>query len=158
MTTLIHEKQRWTLGILTIFFSLTVLQLMISNNGVSADYYNGDMSDVYYLDQLNGMQPQKRDYDVGYGELISIPREISKRGGNDAINRIISRLRPTYAKRPRERRILRFSSKRGIDFGLARGFSGSQALKHALGLAAAKYSGGPGRKKRTDPATGPIVI
>ena len=48
------------------------------------------------------------------------------------------------------------SSKRGVDFGLARGFSGSQALKHALGLEAARYAGGPGRKKRTDPSAGPM--
>ena len=59
---------------------------------------------MYYLDQMNALQPQKRDYvDDGYGEVISIPRGVSKRGGNDAINRIISRLRPTYAKRPREK-------------------------------------------------------
>ena len=52
---------------------------------------------------------------------------------------------------------IRFSSsKRGVDFGLARGFSGSQALKHALGLEAARYAGGPGRKKRTDPSAGPM--
>ena len=48
------------------------------------------------------------------------------------------------------------SSKRGVDFGLARGFSGSQALKHALGLEAARYAGGPGRKKRTGPSAGPM--
>ena len=47
------------------------------------------------------MQPQKRFYDEDYGEVISGPAE--KRGGNEAINRIISRLRPTYSKRPRER-------------------------------------------------------
>ena len=41
-----------------------------------------------------------------------------------------------------------FSSKRGIDFGLGRGFSGSQAAKHFMGMAAARYSGGPGRKKK----------
>ena len=46
------------------------------------------------------------------------------------------------------------SSKRGVDFGLARGFSGSQALKHALGLVAA--SDGPGRKKRTGPSAAPM--
>jgi len=39
-----------------------------------------------------------------------------------------------------------FSSKRGIDFGLGRGFSGSQAAKHFLGMAAARYSGGPGKR------------
>merc|ERR1711879_20240 len=38
------------------------------------------------------------------------------------------------------------SSKRGIDFGLGRGFSGSQAAKHFLGMAAARYSGGPGKR------------
>ena len=41
-----------------------------------------------------------------------------------------------------------FSSKRGIDFGLGRGFSGSQAAKHFMGMAAARYSGGPGKKKK----------
>ena len=40
------------------------------------------------------------------------------------------------------------SSKRGIDFGLGRGFSGSQAAKHFMGMAAARYSGGPGKKKK----------
>ena len=44
--------------------------------------------------------------------------------------------------------ILIFSSKRGIDFGLGRGFSGSQAAKHFMGMAAARYSGGPGKKKK----------
>merc|ERR1712004_931401 len=39
-------------------------------------------------------------------------------------------------------------SKRGIDFGLGRGFSGSQAAKHFMGMAAARYSGGPGKRKR----------
>lgn len=41
-----------------------------------------------------------------------------------------------------------FSSKRGVDFGLGRGFSGTQAAKHLMGLAAANYAVGPGRKKR----------
>ena len=41
-----------------------------------------------------------------------------------------------------------FSSKRGIDFGLGRGFSGSQAAKHFMGMAAASFSGGPGRKRK----------
>jgi hypothetical protein len=40
------------------------------------------------------------------------------------------------------------SSKRGLDFGMSRGFSGSQTAKHLLGLAAASYAGGPGRRKR----------
>jgi len=41
-----------------------------------------------------------------------------------------------------------YSNKRGIDFGLGRGFSGSQAAKHFLGMAAASFSGGPGRKRK----------
>ncbi|KAF6205116.1 hypothetical protein GE061_019283 [Apolygus lucorum] len=40
------------------------------------------------------------------------------------------------------------TSKRGLDLGLSRGFSGSQAAKHLMGLAAANYAGGPGRRRR----------
>jgi len=135
-------------GMLVILVSVTIFYLMTINNGmVSADYYsNGELADILYLEKLNAMQPQRRYYDEDYAEQSG---PVEKRGGNDAINRIISRLRPTYSKRPRE-------SKRGVDFGLARGFSGSQALKHALGLEAARYAGGPGRKKRTDPSAGPM--
>ncbi|XP_073983388.1 diuretic hormone class 2 isoform X2 [Rhodnius prolixus] len=42
----------------------------------------------------------------------------------------------------------KLSSKRGLDLGLSRGFSGSQAAKHLMGLAAANYAGGPGRRRR----------
>ncbi|XP_019873505.2 diuretic hormone class 2 isoform X2 [Aethina tumida] len=42
------------------------------------------------------------------------------------------------------------NSKRGLDLGLGRGFSGSQAAKHLMGLAAANFAGGPGRKRRSD--------
>nr|CAI5825369.1 unnamed protein product [Callosobruchus analis] len=41
-------------------------------------------------------------------------------------------------------------TKRGLDLGLGRGFSGSQAAKHLMGLAAANFAGGPGRKRRSD--------
>ncbi|XP_071543229.1 diuretic hormone class 2 [Panulirus ornatus] len=41
------------------------------------------------------------------------------------------------------------SAKRGLDLGLGRGFSGSQAAKHLMGLAAANYAGGPGRRRRS---------
>lgn len=152
MSNLIHERQRCNSGMIFLLFSLTVYHLMTFNNGVvAAEYSNGELEDILYLERLNAMQqPQKKYFDEDYGELISAPREVMKRGGNDAINRIISRLRPTYSKRPRE-------SKRGVDFGLARGFSGSQALKHALGLEAARYVGGPGRKKRTGSSAGPIA-
>lgn len=36
--------------------------------------------------------------------------------------------------------------KRGLDLGISRGFSGSQAGKHLLGLSAASFANGPGRK------------
>ncbi|KAK9752861.1 hypothetical protein QE152_g3858 [Popillia japonica] len=42
------------------------------------------------------------------------------------------------------------SSKRGLDLGLGRGYSGSQAAKHLMGLAAANFAGGPGRRRRSD--------
>ncbi|XP_072393580.1 diuretic hormone class 2 isoform X4 [Diabrotica undecimpunctata] len=41
------------------------------------------------------------------------------------------------------------NSKRGLDLGLGRGFSGSQAAKHLMGLAAANFAGGPGRRRRS---------
>merc|ERR1712154_672483 len=41
---------------------------------------------------------------------------------------------------------LNVMSKRGLDFGLGRGYSGSQAARHQLGLYQANYAGGPGRK------------
>ncbi|XP_022237095.1 diuretic hormone class 2-like isoform X3 [Limulus polyphemus] len=40
------------------------------------------------------------------------------------------------------------TEKRGLDLGLSRGFSESQAAKHLMGLAAAKFAGGPGRRRR----------
>jgi len=39
-------------------------------------------------------------------------------------------------------------NKRGIDFGLGRGYSGNQAAKHFMGLVASQYAGGPGKRKR----------
>ncbi|XP_037071593.1 diuretic hormone class 2-like [Pollicipes pollicipes] len=39
--------------------------------------------------------------------------------------------------------------KRGLDFGLGRGFSATQAAKHKMGLAAAAFPGGPGRRRRS---------
>ena len=49
-----------------------------------------------------------------------------------------------------------YSQKRGVDFGLGRGYSGSQAAKHLMGLAAANYAIGPGRKRR-DTTESPTV-
>jgi len=36
--------------------------------------------------------------------------------------------------------------KRGIDFGVNRGYSGSQAARHMMGMYQANYAGGPGKK------------
>lgn len=58
----------------------------------------------------------------------------------------VSRISPLTAK------IHFYSSKRGLDLGLSRGFSGSQAAKHLMGLAAANYAGGPGRRRRSEQA------
>jgi len=40
------------------------------------------------------------------------------------------------------------SDKRALDFGLLRGFSGTQAAKHLLGLTSANLATGPGRRRR----------
>ncbi|KAJ0183154.1 hypothetical protein K1T71_001130 [Dendrolimus kikuchii] len=40
------------------------------------------------------------------------------------------------------------SEKRALDMGLSRGYSGSIQAKHLMGLAAANYAGGPGRRRR----------
>ncbi|CAK1555433.1 unnamed protein product [Leptosia nina] len=40
------------------------------------------------------------------------------------------------------------SEKRALDFGLNRGYSGALHAKHMMGLAAANYAGGPGRRRR----------
>ncbi|XP_024893307.1 diuretic hormone class 2 [Temnothorax curvispinosus] len=44
------------------------------------------------------------------------------------------------------------NTKRGMDLGLNRGFSGSQSAKHLMGLSAANYAGGPGRRRRSEQA------
>ena len=49
------------------------------------------------------MKPQMKYYDDDYGEQMISSGPVEKRGGNDAISRIIKALRPTYSKRPRER-------------------------------------------------------
>ncbi|XP_026318902.1 diuretic hormone class 2 isoform X2 [Hyposmocoma kahamanoa] len=40
------------------------------------------------------------------------------------------------------------SEKRALDLGLNRGYSGALQAKHLMGLAAANYAGGPGRRRR----------
>ncbi|XP_049806672.1 diuretic hormone class 2 [Schistocerca nitens] len=59
-----------------------------------------------------------------------------------SILELISKLRQTnsIAEDP--------AAKRGLDLGINRGFSGAQAAKHLMGLAAAQYAAGPGRRRR----------
>ncbi|XP_026318904.1 diuretic hormone class 2 isoform X4 [Hyposmocoma kahamanoa] len=40
------------------------------------------------------------------------------------------------------------NEKRALDLGLNRGYSGALQAKHLMGLAAANYAGGPGRRRR----------
>lgn len=40
------------------------------------------------------------------------------------------------------------SSKRTVDFGLSRGYSGAQEAKHRMAMQIANFAGGPGRRKR----------
>ena len=40
------------------------------------------------------------------------------------------------------------SDKRALDLGLNRGYSGALQAKHLMGLAAANFAGGPGRRRR----------
>ncbi|XP_050678896.1 diuretic hormone class 2 [Leptidea sinapis] len=40
------------------------------------------------------------------------------------------------------------SDKRALDLGLNRGYSGALHAKHMMGVAAANYAGGPGRRRR----------
>ncbi|XP_048485531.1 diuretic hormone class 2 isoform X2 [Plutella xylostella] len=40
------------------------------------------------------------------------------------------------------------TDKRGLDLGLGRGYSGAIQAKHLMGLAAANYADGPGRRRR----------
>ncbi|XP_047509308.1 diuretic hormone class 2 [Pieris napi] len=40
------------------------------------------------------------------------------------------------------------NEKRALDLGLNRGYSGAVHAKHMMGLAAANFAGGPGRKRR----------
>ncbi|KAL0112371.1 hypothetical protein PUN28_012005 [Cardiocondyla obscurior] len=60
---------------------------------------------------------------------------------------LLSRLSRAVMSRPEME-----NTKRGLDLGLNRGFSGSQAAKHLMGLAAANYAGGPGRRRRSEQA------
>ncbi|CAG9803601.1 unnamed protein product [Chironomus riparius] len=43
------------------------------------------------------------------------------------------------------------NSKRTVDFGLSRGYSGAQEAKHRMAMQIANFAGGPGRRKRLSP-------
>ncbi|XP_076284189.1 diuretic hormone class 2 isoform X2 [Lasioglossum baleicum] len=62
----------------------------------------------------------------------------------EALMDLYERLERTIMRNPE------MENKRGLDLGLSRGFSGSQAAKHLMGLAAANYAGGPGRRRRSE--------
>jgi len=67
-------------------------------------------------------------------------------GSAEQIMRLIERFGQTIM---RARNDLE-NSKRNIDFGLARGYSGTQEAKHRMGMAAAAFPGGPGRRRRSE--------
>ncbi|XP_034098858.1 diuretic hormone class 2 isoform X1 [Drosophila sulfurigaster albostrigata] len=74
----------------------------------------------------------------GYNELEEVPDEL--------LMELMTRFGRTII---RARNDLE-NSKRTVDFGLARGYSGTQEAKHRMGLAAANFPGGPGRRRRSE--------
>ncbi|XP_032592120.1 diuretic hormone class 2 isoform X3 [Drosophila grimshawi] len=74
----------------------------------------------------------------GYNELEEVP--------DDLLMELMTRFGRTII---RARNDLE-NSKRTVDFGLARGYSGTQEAKHRMGLAAANFPGGPGRRRRSE--------
>ncbi|XP_034134283.1 diuretic hormone class 2 isoform X1 [Drosophila guanche] len=75
---------------------------------------------------------------AGYNELEEVP--------DDLLMELMTRFGRTII---RARNDLE-NSKRTVDFGLARGYSGTQEAKHRMGLAAANFAGGPGRRRRSE--------
>jgi len=76
--------------------------------------------------QLEDMEPGlQRDTEI-YGELVSRLRALSEAEQQAGL-----------------------AHKRGFDFGLGRGFSATQAAKHKMGLEAAAFPSGPGRRRRS---------
>jgi hypothetical protein len=50
------------------------------------------------------------------------------------------------------------SSKRTVDFGLSRGYSGAQEAKHRMAMQIANFAGGPGRKRRSGNKNQGLII
>ncbi|XP_045477087.1 diuretic hormone class 2 [Harmonia axyridis] len=81
--------------------------------------------------------------------LNSLPEEkIFARENPEYLLRMYPRLRSTYNIVPDEDDDSWTDSKRGLDLGLGRGYSGSLAAKQRIGWAAANFAGGPGRRRR----------
>ncbi|XP_017854599.1 diuretic hormone class 2 isoform X2 [Drosophila busckii] len=83
-------------------------------------------------------QSTNAGYNGGYNELEEVP--------DDLLMELMTRFGRTII---RARNDLE-NSKRTVDFGLARGYSGTQEAKHRMGLAAANFPGGPGRRRRSE--------
>ncbi|KAH8410554.1 hypothetical protein KR009_001326 [Drosophila setifemur] len=77
-------------------------------------------------------------YGVGYKEREEVP--------DNLLMELITRFGRTIIQARNDLE----NSKRTVDFGLARGYSGTQEAKHRMGLAAANFAGGPGRRRRSE--------
>lgn len=131
---------------------------MPTNEALQYSNYGSEEAPAPHIMLLPTIQERADWYspaDYPLEEVISsaddFKRVMTKRGEDQsqmALNQIFSRLRSRNTKDQ--------NSKRGIDFGLGRGFSGSQAAKHFMGIAAAQYSGGPGKRKRSGGMRAPI--
>merc|ERR1712200_48872 len=84
---------------------------------------------------LGGCEAAPREF--GYPVIIPVLNENNEA---DYIVQHVQNLRDLF--RPE----MIVEEKRGIDFGLGRGYSGSQAARHMLGLQQASFAGGPGKR------------
>ncbi|XP_044760208.1 diuretic hormone class 2 [Coccinella septempunctata] len=89
-----------------------------------------------------------------YSELAFQLRERSPeedlitRDDPEYIIRVFRQFRTYYNNIPDDEDDSWTDSKRGLDLGLGRGYSGSLAAKQRMGLASANFAGGPGRRRR----------
>lgn len=139
-----------------MLLSLLIRPISAMPTNEALQYSNYGSEEAPHLMLLPTIQERGDWYSPAELEVIGsaddYKRVMTKRGEEDqsqmALNQIFSRLRSRNTKDQ--------NSKRGIDFGLGRGFSGSQAAKHFMGIAAAQYSGGPGKRKRSGGMRAPI--
>lgn len=95
---------------------------------------------VAQLSSASPMIPNYFDYDMHQKQNVQAP-DFTKAGIQSTLEYLQNALNALNLE----------NTKRGIDLGLGRGFSGSQAAKHLMGLAAANFAGGPGRRRRAAP-------